>query len=178
MSAVRRFFAGEVVLSLILLAAVLGVDFLWVRPQRNELHQLTARRTAAGEALRNADASRAQELAVLEHLGEVEAADWKTIYAGKNPLTLLEDLRKEARLRSLDVSLDERKPAPPFERTTYYMSVYGSFTRQIRFLKALESARPMVIVDALTMDTREADPQVTLKLNVSVLTLAGEGSGP
>jgi Tfp pilus assembly protein PilO len=173
----RGLFTGELVIAVILLAAVLGVDFLWVRPQNNELHSLVERKRAAEEALWRADESRDRERAVLEYMEAADTAGGAEAYRGQNPLTLLEDLRQGARLRSLDVSLDKREVTPPLERTTYFMSVYGSFERQIRFLKALESARPLVTVDALTMDTREGDPEVTLKVNVTVLTPA-EGEGP
>lgn len=171
MSAARRWLTGEVVIALVVLVAVLLTDLLWVRPQQRDLAAVIDGRRAAEAALWEAETGRSRAEAVLEHVSPSDSTDWKAAYTRGNPLLLLEDLRKDAGLRSLDVSLDGRKAVPPFERTTYFMSVYGSFERQMRFLKSLESARPLVTVDAFTMDTREADPRVTLKLNVSVLTL-------
>lgn len=109
MSRTRGLFTGELVIALILLAAVLGVDFLWVRPQNNELRGLVERKRAAEEALWRADESRARERAVLEYAEAADAAGGSASYRGQNPLTLLEDLRQKARLRSLDVSLDKRE---------------------------------------------------------------------
>ncbi len=88
---------------------------------------------------------------------------------------MLERIRGQARLRRLDLRMEERTAMPPFTRTSYFMSVQGSFTQQIGFLKALELAAPLVIVDSSTLSTGVDDPGVTLNLHVSVLTLNKEG---
>jgi hypothetical protein len=56
------------------------------------------------------------------------------------------------------------------------MGVYGNFDRQIRFLRALEETRPLILVDSFTLDTGLADPYMSLKLNLSVLSLSGDPS--
>ena len=122
---------------------------------------------------------RAEWEVIQEYLG-AEGSDgevWKARYVEQDPLHLLEEIRKGAGLRRFDVRLQKREPSPPFQKTTYFMSVQGSFTRQIRFLKTLEQATPLITVESFVMDRQNGDPGVTFKLNVSVLTLA-EGSTP
>ena len=173
----RRPVSGELILALGLFLAAVGVDFLWVRPQQGELHRLSARKQTLERRIQQAEEQRRAEEAILAYGRDAaaSAAGAKTPggdATSTNPLALLESLRRQARLRSLDVSLDRHESDALFERTTYFMSVYGAFTRQIQFLKALETARPLVSVDAFTMDTRQADPKVTLQLNMTVYTPA------
>ena len=90
----------------------------------------------------------------------------------RDPLHLLEEIRKEAKLRRFDVRLQERELQDPFLKTTYFMSVHGSFAQQVRFLKSLEQAAPLITVESFVMDRQEGDSRLTFKLNVAVLTLA------
>ena len=55
-------------------------------------------------------------------------------------LPMLERIRIQSGLRRLDLRLGQRESLPPFTRTTYFMSVQGSFAQQLRFLKALAAS--------------------------------------
>ncbi len=170
--------SGEVAVAVLLLLAALGVDLLWFRPQENRLRALVVQKQQLEEA---AARDRAHEEQAGEILGYVEgpggpAGDWKAPYRSADPLSLLERLRTQAGLARMGLNLEGKESGNPFTRTTYFMALYGSFDDQIRFLKSLEEARPLVRVDAFTMDTGMQDPKVSLKLNITVLTLAGEGS--
>ncbi len=175
-----RFWRGktpELILAVLVLVAALGVDLFWVRPQERELSRLLARRAAVETIASQADRNRLEATALAEYVsGDAGGgAAWLEAYREADPLRMLERIRAQVRLRRLDLRLGERTEAPPFTRTTYFMSVQGSFTQQIRFLKALELAAPLVIVDSFTMETGVDDPGVTLNLDVSVLTLNPEG---
>ncbi len=175
-----RFWRGktpELILAVLVIVAALGVDLLWVRPQERELGRLLARRAVVEKSALEADRKRLEATALAEYVsGEAEgAAQWLDAYREADPLRILERIRAQARLRRLDLRLGARTETPPFTRTTYFMSVQGSFTQQIRFLQALELAAPLVIVDSFTMGTGLDDPGVTLNLDVSVLTLNPEG---
>jgi hypothetical protein len=175
-----RFWRGrtpELIFAVLLAVTALGVDWLWVRPQERELGRLLARRAAVEKGASQADRNRLEAAALAEYVsaGAEGGGAWLDAYREADPLRVLERIREQSRLRRLDLRLGERTEAPPFTRTTYFMSVQGSFPQQIRFLKALELAAPLVIVDSFTMGTGLDDPGVTLNLDVSVLTLKSEG---
>lgn len=175
-----RFWRGktpELILAVLVIVAALGVDWLWVRPQEREMSRLLARRAVVEKSASQADRKRLEAAALAEYVsgGAEGAAQWLDAYREADPLRILERIREQARLRRLDLRLGARTETPPFTRTTYFMSVQGSFTQQIRFLQALELAAPLVIVDSFTMGTGFDDPGVTLNLDVSVLTLNPEG---
>jgi hypothetical protein len=175
----RGSISGELALALILLVTAVGVDDGWVRPQEDELARLTNRKKVVERSVMLAMRERAEWEAIQGYL-DAEGDDgetWRARYVEQDPLHLLEDIRKGAGLRRFDVRLQEREPSPPFQKTTYFMSVHGDFTRQVRFLKTLEQAAPLITVESFVMDRQNGDPGVTFKLNVSVLTLA-EGSTP
>jgi hypothetical protein len=153
------------------------VDLFWVRPQEREMSRLLVRRAAVEKSASEADRKRLEATALAEYVsGEnLGGAAWLDAYREADPLRMLERIRAQARLRRVDLRLGERTEAPPFIRTTYFMSVQGSFTQQLRFLQALELAAPLVIVDSFTLGTGFDDPGVTLNLDVSVLTLNPEG---
>jgi hypothetical protein len=167
---------GELALALGLLVVALGVDLFWLRPAQGELDRLAGRRQAAEQNLRSTKERAAQTREVLEYVNEGVPADgdWKAAYRHADPLATLEHLRKSAGLRLLDLSMEKRTPGKPFTRTSYFMGVYGNFDRQIRFLRALEAARPLILVDSFIIDTGIADPYMSLKVNLSVLSLSGD----
>lgn len=169
---------GELALALALLVVALGVDLFWLRPAQGALDRLAGRREAAEQNLRRTQERAAEAREVLDYVSEGVPSDqdWKAAYGHADPLATLERLRKSAGLRLLDLSMQKRVPGKPFTRTTYFMGVYGNFDRQIRFLRALESARPLILVDSFTLDTGLADPYMSLKLNLSVLSLSGDTS--
>ena len=175
-----RFWRGrtpELIFAVLLALSALGVDWFWVRPQERELSRLLQRRAVVEKSASQADRNRLEAAALAEYVSGDVGGDtaWLDAYREADPLRMLERIRAQARLRRLDLRLGERTEAPPFTRTTYFMSVQGSFSQQIRFLKALELAAPLVIVDSFTMGTGIDDPGVTLNLDVSVLTLKPEG---
>lgn len=169
---------GELALALGLLVVALGVDLFWLQPAQGELDRLAGRREAAEKSLRSARNQKAQAQEVLDYVnqGVPPEGDWRAAYRHTEPLATLERLRKSAGLRLLDLSMQNRTPGTPFTRTTYFMGVYGNFDRQIRFLRALEETRPLILVDSFTLDTGLADPYMSLKLNLSVLSLSGDPS--
>jgi len=169
---------GELGLALLLLAAALAVDFAWVRPQESDLLRLTARKKGAERAVLLAMQERSEWEAIQGYLAAAQdsAGTWRDKYQERDPLRLLEEKREAAGLKRFDIRLQEGTATPPFRRTTYFMSVHGGFDRQMRFLKSLEEAAPLISVGSFVMDNESGDAEVTLKLNVSVLTLPVEGS--
>lgn len=169
---------GELGLALLLLAAALVVDFAWVRPQEGDLLRLTTRRKSAERSVLLAMQERAEWDAIQGYLAAAgdSTGAWRERYRERDPLRLLEEKREAAGLKRFDIRLQEGEASPPFRRTTYFMSVYGDFDRQIRFLKSLEEAAPLISVGSFAMDNEGGGSEVTLKLNVSVLTLPVEGS--
>ncbi len=169
---------GELALALGLLVVALGVDLFWIRPAQGELDRLAGRREAAERTLRQSRQRAAESREVLAYVNEGLPAGetWQDAYRDNDPLSVLEHLRKEAGLKLLDLSMEKRVPGAPFTRTSYFMNVYGNFDRQLRFLRALETAKPLVLVDSFTIDTGLADPYMSLKLNLSVLGLSGKAS--
>ena len=167
---------SELLIALVLLVGAVGLDLLWVGPQQREVRRLQALRAELEVRALDADRRRAQAAAVLRYVSP-EEGDWKDLYRSTDALQVLERLRRETGVRLLDLRLGTREPGSPFERTIYYVAAYGPFDRQIRFLRALEQARPLVRVDSFTMDRGLADPAMTCKLNLSFLTLS-QGDTP
>ena len=161
----------ELALAGAILLAALGVDLLWLRPQERELRTLLERRDAAEQAAAAADRKRLEASSLAEYVsrGTGGSPGWLDAYRDADPLPMLERIRIQSGLRRLDLRLGQRESLPPFTRTTYFMSVQGSFAQQLRFLKALELAKPLVLVDSFTMATGIDDPKVTASLDVSVL---------
>jgi len=168
---------GELGLALVLLAAALAVDFAWVRPQEGDLLRLAARKKTAERSVLLAMQERVEWDAIQNYLAASadSSGAWKDKYRERDPLRLLEEKREAAGLKRFDIRLQEGGEEPPFRRTTYFMSVYGDFDRQMRFLKSLEEATPLITVGSFVMDDQDEDGRVTLKLTVSVLTLPVEG---
>lgn len=167
---------GELGLALLLLAAALVVDFAWVRPQESDLLRLTTQKKSAERSVLLADQERLEWGAIQGYLAAAgdSTGTWRDKYRERDPLRLLEEKREAAGLRRFDIRLQEGEARPPFRRTTYFMSVHGDFDRQIRFLKSLEEAAPLITVGSFAMDDQDGDSKVTLKLTVSVLTLPPE----
>jgi Tfp pilus assembly protein PilO len=169
--------SGELALAIVLVVSAVGVDFAFVRPQENELQRLATRKKMAERSYMLALHEQAEWDAMRDYLhGDEEDGDWRHSYMTQDPLQLLEEIRKEARLRRFDVRLQERELQDPLLKTTYFMSVHGSFAQQLRFLKSLEQAAPLITVESFVMDKQDGDPAVTSKLNVAVLTLAAESA--
>ncbi len=167
---------GELVLALGLLVAALAVDFAWVRPQEDGLQRLVSRKRTSERAAGLALQERAEWSALRSYVADRadSTADWRAGYRNQDPLHLLETLREQAGLRRFDLRLQDREPRTPFVETTYFMSVYGTFERQVAFIKSLEEAAPLIAVHSFGMD-RNDGAAITLKLVVSVLTQEGEG---
>jgi Tfp pilus assembly protein PilO len=165
--------------ALLLLVVALLVDFAWVRPGESELSRLETRKKVAERQVTLTRQEQTEWEAMRRYFnqGLEPGKTWRTEYETRDPLRLLEDLREASGLRRIDLRLQEREPADPFVKTTYFMSVNGGFERQIGFLKALEEAQPLVTVESFLMETPDDDRQVTLRMTVSVLSLAqGESS--
>jgi hypothetical protein len=169
--------SGELTLALALLVGALGVDFLWYRPQQREFDRLLEVRWSVEDRLRDAHRGRAQSEEIIQYVASLGGlgSSWKRRYRHQDPLLLLESLRSEAGLRRDDLVLRDRQELGAFTKTSYVMSVNGGFEKIARFLRELERAGPLVTVDALTMVARPEDPGLTLRLDVSVVTLAEEG---
>ena len=168
---------GELTLALGLLVAALAVDFAWVRPQEDALHRLTARKRTGERAAALALQERSEWNALRDYVGAGtdSTGNWRTRYRDQDPLHLLETLREQAGLKRFDLRLQDREPQDPFVQTTYFMSVYGSFERQVAFIKALEEAAPLIVVHSFAMDQNDGT-RTTLKLVVSVFTQEGSKS--
>lgn len=177
----RRFLprvTSELGLAVVLILSAVGVDYAFVRPQEDELERLATRKKMAERSFMLAMHEQAEWDAMRDYLhGDEEDGDWRDPYMTRDPLQLLEEIRKEAQLRRFDVRLQERELQDPFLKTTYFMSVHGSFAQQIRFLKSLEQAAPLITVESFILDKQDGDAALTSKLNVAVLTLAA-GSAP
>jgi Tfp pilus assembly protein PilO len=158
-------------LALGLLVAALAVDFAWVRPQEDALHRLTARKRTSERAAVLALQERSEWNALLDYVGDRadSTESWRVRYQDQDPLPLLETLRQQAGLKRFDLRLQDREPHDPFVETTYFMSVYGSFERQVAFIKALEEAAPLIVVHSFGMDQNDGT-ETTMKLVVSVFT--------
>jgi hypothetical protein len=167
---------GELGLALILLAAALAVDFAWVRPQESDVLRLTTLKKQAERSVLLASQERLEWDAIQRYLATSgdNAGAWQERYRERDPLRLLEEKREAAGLKRFDIRLQEGAATPPFRRTTYFMSVYGDFENQIRFLKSLEEAAPLITVSSFVMNNEDPGAGVTLKLTVSVLTLPVE----
>lgn len=174
----RSLFSGELAVALVILVAAMAMDFLWIRPRESELAALGTRKRIAERALLLSARETAELEAVREYAGAgvAEGDTWESAYTEQDPLRLLEEKREEAGLRRLDLRLLDREAVPPFTRTTYFMSVSGDFKEHLVFLKSLERTRPLVTVEAFTMETRERERGVIFRLNVSVLTLIPGGA--
>jgi hypothetical protein len=165
--------------ALLLFVVALLVDFAWVRPGEGELARLETRKKIAERQVVLTKQEQEEWEATRRYVdsGLEEGTKWRTAYLTRDPLRLLDDLRESSGLRRIDLRLQEREAASPFTKTTYFMSVNGTFDRQMQFLKTLEEARPLVTVEAFVMDAPDAGTRVTLRMTVSVLTLA-QGETP
>ena len=165
---------AELILALGLLVAALAVDLAWVRPQEEALHRLTARKRTSERAAMLALHERTEWNALRDYVGDRadSTGSWRARYRDQDPLPLLEALREQAGLKRFDLRLQDREPHDPFVQTTYFMSVYGSFERQVAFIKALEEAAPLIVVHSFGMDQHDGSG-TTLKLVVSVYTQEG-----
>jgi hypothetical protein len=175
----RRIVTQDLGWALLLLVVALLVDFAWVRPGEGDLARLETRKKVAERQVTLTRQEQGEWEAMQHYFNDgLEPGDtWRTEYRSRDPIRLLEDVREASGLRRIDLRLQERNPASPFTKTTYFMSVNGTFQRQITFLRALEEAHPLVTVESFVMETPEADSRVTLRMTVSVLTLSqGESS--
>jgi hypothetical protein len=58
--------------------------------------------------------------------------------------------------------------------TTYYMSVNGTYTQALKFIRSLEEALPLVKIDSFIIENPSGTgSRVTLSLNATVITLGG-----
>jgi hypothetical protein len=101
--------------------------------------------------------------------GEV-AEGGRRAYAEKDPLAILENIRREAQLEREDLAFRERTELGNVVRANFVMTVTGSFSEHLRFLRELERAVPLVTVQKLTMVDRPNEPGLALRLDLSVLT--------
>jgi hypothetical protein len=171
----RRLATGEMLLAMALMAGAVAVDALWFRPQEREHRRLVAARQEAEEALSRGRRLRIQSEEVLRYAsGEDEPASGRKVYTEEDPLLILEEIRRESGLAREDLAFRQREPVGSLVRANYIMSVTGPFSKQLRFLHGLERAVPLVTVQKLTLADRPDEPGLTLRLDVSVLTVPEE----
>ncbi len=176
MMPVLRTFSGELGLATLLLVTAVGVDFAWVRPAETEVRRLSTQKRAVERSMMLALREQGEWETLQEYLGGEDLESWRSRYQSEDPLQLLEEFREKSGLRRHDVRLHKREPQPPFLKTTYFMSLEGNFSQQLTFIKALEQAAPLVTVESFIMEREDRNSAITSKLNVSVLTLAKDGS--
>ncbi len=175
-----RFWRGEtpeLIFAALLTVTALGVDWLWVRPQEREMSRLLQRRAAVEKSASQADRNRLEAAALAEYVSGDVGGDtaWLEAYREADPLRMLERIREQARLRRLDLRLGERTEAPPFTRTTYFMSVQGASSSRFGSSRHWSWPRRWSSWTRSPWARGSDDPGVTLNLDVSVLTLKPEG---
>jgi hypothetical protein len=169
---------GEFLVALALLAAALAADLFWFRPRLDEFKEASLRRARAEESLWSARSGRIRARELLGYLsGEAGTVD-STLSRSRiaDPLEYLETRREEAGLRRLDVRLERRDRKDGVLATSYVMQVSGSFDQHRRFLRTLETGRPLVTIESLDLTKPALDPGVSAKIRLSVLTLEPGGA--
>ena len=161
-----------------LLVVALAVNFLWFAPRLAENRELrAAQERLAGQVQRQNQAAalnRSYLDYVTSHTGENE--DWVTGFREADPFSLLDGLRRSSGLTRRDLRLQDQEVDGLFLRTNYFLSLHGTYDEALAFLRSVEEAMPVMIVDSFVLEQAQEARRVNLRVTVIVSTLSQEAA--
>ena len=171
-----RGMGGLIGLAAALLALALALDLLWYKPQRENVDRLMAERSRVQKRIQDAEHSGSETEDVTAYFQDREEpdADWHESYASQEALDVLERVRGMSGVSRRALSLENKETGGGLAHTTYYMSVNGTYTQALKFIRSLEEALPLVKIDSFIIENPPGTgSRVTLSLNATVITLGG-----
>ncbi len=170
MTAARARFGWRPALLCAVMAVGLLLDMVWIRPEQAALRRLSDRkaellefRSTAEKVARGAATNGAGGPAAETELGVA-------MRSTDEQLRFLGDSARLAGVRQRKLQMTARKGRGPVEETSFEMEVYGSFADLVTFLKALELARPLIVVSGVHMMAPAMSPDVTLRIQAVAIT--------
>ncbi|HPF70949.1 MAG TPA: hypothetical protein PLQ13_09780 [Candidatus Krumholzibacteria bacterium] len=139
------------VLAILLLAAGMGVDRLWIQPTLAHTRALESQRKAAVAKV-GSQAEAVAELAVLaEGLGLDDLSTLPAVFAGPDPIVFIGRLVRESGLQQVELMADEAEDAGTLRRARFTLRVQGAYAGFVQLVRALEQDVRLVTVDAIAI---------------------------
>ncbi len=172
MTGARTRFGWRPALLCAVMAVGLLLDLVWIRPEQAALRRLSERKEEL-LAVQSTAAPAAQGSAPGGSQAAVQAGEsGAAMSSADEQLRFLGDSARRAGVRQRKLQMTTRRGGGDVEEAAFEMEVYGSFANVVAFLKALELARPLVVVSGVHMMAPAMSPDVTLRVQAAVITPA------
>jgi Tfp pilus assembly protein PilO len=159
-----------------LLALALGVHFLWFAPQLRENRDLRETQERLARQIQRQHQLAAQNRAFVEYVTAdvAEGPDWVTSFRQADPFSLLDGIRRDSGLTRRDLRLQDQETEGPFRVTSYFLSLHGTYEQALTFLRSVEEAMPVMVLDSFVVEQASEARRVNLRVTVFVYTLGTE----
>ncbi|MBD3237609.1 MAG: hypothetical protein GF330_12965 [Candidatus Eisenbacteria bacterium] len=155
-------------LASLLLAAGLGVDLLVTQPQVAQVERLARQHSQLlNAATQSIGEDRDQEL-LADWLAEGSTREVAIEAHEEDPVTYLDRQLRTSRLNRIELRREGTSRTDYLQRNKLYLRVTGSFAHLVDFVRRLEQAPRLTVIDALTVELIGPPNLLEARLNVTI----------